>query len=87
MTRTRTEQASGPYTGDRIVSTPSPLTTLPASGPGSALPGGSDRHVADLDARDVIILIGYLPRLEPAEFDNRARRLLGVILDGLRAPD
>lgn len=40
----------------------------------------------DVDARDVIILIGYLSRLEPAEFDDRARRLLGVILDGLRAP-
>jgi len=40
----------------------------------------------DVDARDVIILIGYLSRLEPAEFDGRARRLLGVILDGLRAP-
>jgi hypothetical protein len=39
-----------------------------------------------VDARDVIILIGYLSRLEPAEFDDRARRLLGVILDGLRAP-
>jgi AcrR family transcriptional regulator len=40
----------------------------------------------DVDARDVIILIGYPSRLEPAEFDDRARRLLGVILDGLRAP-
>jgi AcrR family transcriptional regulator len=40
----------------------------------------------DVDARDVIILIGYLSRLEPAEFDDRARRLLGVVLDGLRAP-
>ncbi|WP_212987561.1 TetR/AcrR family transcriptional regulator [Actinoplanes auranticolor] len=38
----------------------------------------------DVDARDVIILIGYLSRLDPAEFDARARHLLGVVLDGLR---
>jgi AcrR family transcriptional regulator len=39
----------------------------------------------DVDARDVILLIGYLTRLEQAEWDDRARHLLGVILDGLRA--
>ena len=38
----------------------------------------------DVDARDVVVLIGYLSRLEPAEFDARARHLLGVVLDGLR---
>jgi hypothetical protein len=38
----------------------------------------------DVDARDVILLIGYLTRLEPGEWDPRARHLLQVILDGLR---
>ncbi|MDF2826232.1 MAG: TetR family transcriptional regulator [Mycobacterium sp.] len=41
---------------------------------------------ADIDARDVILLIGYLTRLEDAEWDQRAHHLLGVILDGLRRP-
>ena len=40
----------------------------------------------DVDARDVILLIGYLTRLEPDEWDTRARHLLQVILDGLRCP-
>jgi AcrR family transcriptional regulator len=38
----------------------------------------------DVDARDVVILIGYLSRLDPAEFDRRARHLLAIVLDGLR---
>jgi hypothetical protein len=38
-----------------------------------------------VDARDVILLIGYLTRLEAAEWDARARHLLRVILDGLRS--
>jgi len=38
----------------------------------------------DVDARDVIILIGYLSRLDAPEFDARARHLLGIVLDGLR---
>ena len=38
----------------------------------------------DVDARDVILLIGYLTRLEPDEWDARARHLLHVVLDGLR---
>jgi AcrR family transcriptional regulator len=38
----------------------------------------------DVDARDVILLIGYLTRLDQAEWDARARHLLQVILDGLR---
>lgn len=37
----------------------------------------------DVDARDVILLIGYLTRLDPAEWDSRSRHLLRVILDGL----
>ena len=41
---------------------------------------------ADVDARDVILLIGYLTRLDDDEWETRARRLLGVVLDGLRAP-
>ncbi len=40
----------------------------------------------DVDARDVILLIGYLTRLEEAEWDARARSLLNLILDGLRPP-
>jgi AcrR family transcriptional regulator len=40
----------------------------------------------DVDARDVILLIGYLTRVEADEWDHRARRLLGVVLDGLRPP-
>jgi AcrR family transcriptional regulator len=39
----------------------------------------------DVDARDVILLIGYLTRLEQIEWDTRARHLIGVVLDGLRA--
>ncbi|BBY89870.1 TetR/AcrR family transcriptional regulator [Mycolicibacterium tokaiense] len=38
----------------------------------------------DVDARDVILLIGYLTRLEDAEWEQRAQHLLQVILDGLR---
>jgi len=37
----------------------------------------------DVDARDVILLIGYLTRLDQDEWDTRARHLLQVILDGL----
>ncbi|GGP38102.1 TetR/AcrR family transcriptional regulator [Saccharothrix coeruleofusca] len=39
----------------------------------------------DVDARDVILLVGYLGRLEEQEWDTRARHLLQVVLDGLRA--
>ena len=38
----------------------------------------------DVDVRDVILLIGYLTRLEQAEWDTRARHLLHIVLDGLR---
>jgi hypothetical protein len=38
----------------------------------------------DVGACDAILLIGYLTRLEPAEWDTRARHLLQVVLDGLR---
>jgi AcrR family transcriptional regulator len=38
----------------------------------------------DVDARDVILLIGYLARLQDAEWETRARHLLALILDGLR---
>jgi AcrR family transcriptional regulator len=38
----------------------------------------------DVDARDVIILLGYLSRLDESEWDSRARHLLDIILDGLR---
>jgi AcrR family transcriptional regulator len=39
---------------------------------------------ADVDARDVILLIGYLSRVDEAEFDTRARHLFTIVLDGLR---
>ena len=39
----------------------------------------------DVGARDVIILIGYLARLDESEWDTRARHLLDLVLDGLRA--
>ena len=38
----------------------------------------------DVDASDVILLIGYLTRIDQAEWDARARHLLDIILDGLR---
>ncbi|MCK0173488.1 MULTISPECIES: TetR/AcrR family transcriptional regulator [Mycobacteriaceae] len=38
----------------------------------------------DVDARDVILLIGYLSRLDDDEWDRRAGHLLGIVLDGLR---
>lgn len=38
----------------------------------------------DVDARDVILLIGYLTRIDQVEWDTRARHLLDIILDGLR---
>jgi AcrR family transcriptional regulator len=40
----------------------------------------------DVDARDVILLVGYLSRLEAGEWEARARPLLRVVLDGLRRP-
>jgi AcrR family transcriptional regulator len=39
---------------------------------------------SDVDARDVILLIGYLSRMAEAEADTRGRRLLTIVLDGLR---
>ena len=41
----------------------------------------------DVDARDVILLIGYLSRIDEAESDARAHHLLTVVLDGLRRRD
>ncbi|MGI5222374.1 TetR/AcrR family transcriptional regulator [Nocardia sp. CA-290969] len=41
----------------------------------------------DVDARDVILLIGYLTRLDDSEWSTRARHLLTVVLDGLRRVD
>lgn len=38
----------------------------------------------DVDARDVILLIGCLTRLDRAEWDARATHLLHIVLDGLR---
>lgn len=39
---------------------------------------------ADVDARDVILLIGSLTRLREDEWPARARHLLAIVLDGLR---
>ena len=48
--------------------------------------GKADGSVRDdVDARDVILLIGYLTRLQEAEWEPRARHLLAIVLDGLRA--
>jgi AcrR family transcriptional regulator len=41
--------------------------------------------VSDVDARDLFVLFGYLTRLEDDEWDARARRLLAVLLNGIRA--
>jgi AcrR family transcriptional regulator len=40
---------------------------------------------ADVDARDVLLLIGYLTRLDDADWAPRARHLLEIVRDGLRA--
>jgi AcrR family transcriptional regulator len=39
---------------------------------------------ADVEARDVIVLIGWLSRLDEAELDERGPRLLSILLNGLR---
>ena len=38
----------------------------------------------DAEARDVIVLISWLSRLDDAELDARGPRLLAIIVDGLR---
>jgi len=38
----------------------------------------------EVDARDVITLIGFLTRLSESDWDDRARHLLTIVLDGLR---
>lgn len=38
----------------------------------------------DVDARDVILLLGFLTRLDDAEWDARAHRVLAIILAGVR---
>jgi len=40
---------------------------------------------ADAEARDVILLISWLSRLDDAELDARGPRLLSILVDGLRA--
>ncbi|MFC0430781.1 TetR/AcrR family transcriptional regulator [Kutzneria buriramensis] len=40
---------------------------------------------ADAVARDVIVLISWLSRLDDAELDARGPRLLSILVDGLRA--
>ncbi|GAA0555038.1 TetR/AcrR family transcriptional regulator [Paractinoplanes ferrugineus] len=39
----------------------------------------------DAEARDVIVLISWLSRLDDAELDARGARLLAILVDGLRA--
>jgi AcrR family transcriptional regulator len=38
----------------------------------------------DVDARDVVLLIGYLSRIDQFEAEQRGRHLLTIVLDGLR---
>ncbi|GLY07750.1 TetR family transcriptional regulator [Actinoplanes sp. NBRC 101535] len=40
----------------------------------------------DAEARDVIVLISWLSRLDDAELDARGPRLLSILIDGLRTP-
>jgi AcrR family transcriptional regulator len=40
---------------------------------------------ADVDARDVVLLIGYLSRITQLEAEQRGRHLLAIVLDGLRS--
>ena len=48
--------------------------------------GRADGSVrADVEARDVIVLIGWLSRLDDTELDERGPRLLSILLDGLCA--
>ncbi|OLZ47660.1 TetR family transcriptional regulator [Amycolatopsis coloradensis] len=48
--------------------------------------GRSDGSVrADAEARDVIVLINWLSRLDDAELDARGPRLLSILVNGLRA--
>jgi AcrR family transcriptional regulator len=47
--------------------------------------GKSDGAIRpDTDAREVILLIGFLTRLDENEWDTRAHHVLDIILDGLR---
>ncbi|MBF6169205.1 TetR/AcrR family transcriptional regulator [Streptomyces gardneri] len=47
--------------------------------------GRSDGSIrADTEARDVIVLISWLSRLDDAELDSRGPRLLSILVDGLR---
>jgi len=47
--------------------------------------GRSDGSIrVDAEARDVIVLISWLSRLDDTELDARGPRLLSIIVDGLR---
>lgn len=39
----------------------------------------------DVDATDVVVLLGALTRISPDEWDTRARTVVKVVVDGLRA--
>ncbi|MFI6043655.1 TetR/AcrR family transcriptional regulator [Nocardia sp. NPDC051321] len=48
--------------------------------------GRSDGSIrADAEARDIIVLISWLSRLDDTELDVRGPRLLSILVDGLRA--
>jgi AcrR family transcriptional regulator len=48
--------------------------------------GRSDGSIRiDAEARDVIVLISWLSRLDDAELDARGPRLLSILIDGLRS--
>lgn len=66
---------------------------LDGEGDGAGHRLGSDREFVhstadlvadDVDARDVILLIGWLSRIDEAESDVRAHHLLTIVVDGLR---
>jgi AcrR family transcriptional regulator len=66
-------------TGHSIGSISEAITTLLDAGKAQ----GTMRP--DADAHDVILLLGYLTRLDETEWDTRADHLLDIIVDGLRS--
>ncbi|MEB3370409.1 hypothetical protein [Saccharopolyspora mangrovi] len=40
----------------------------------------------DVDAADIILLLGSLAQVPEVEWDARAQLMVSVIVDGLRAP-
>jgi len=57
MTRIQAEQASGPYTGDRIVSTPSPRVAAGGLDPAALTPSGLRHSFMSLPSDSGILLL------------------------------